>query len=200
MPRTRKNADADLSSASSTPQIITVPSMHYLMIDGTGDPNRSAWYAECVSALFGASYGVKFFLKKNRGTDHRVSPLEGLWWTPEMKDFSVERKEEWYWTMVIRQPDSLSVDLWEEIRSTVMKKKPSAALEQLRFTSFAEGKCAQVMHRGPYADEGPTIAALHRFIAEHGHGLRDKHHEIYLSDPRRSAPEKMKTILRQPIL
>ena len=199
MPRTRKSSDADLYSASSTPQIITVPSMHYLMIDGTGDPNRSAWYAECVSALFGASYGVKFFLKKNRGTDHRVSPLEGLWWTPEMKDFSVERKEEWYWTMVIRQPDSLSVDLWEEIRSTIMKKKPSAALEQLRFTSFAEGKCAQVMHRGPYADEGPTIAALHRFIAENGHRLRDKHHEIYLSDPRRCAPEKMKTILRQPV-
>ena len=199
MPRPRKSSDAELYSASVAPQIITVPSMNFLMIDGPGDPNRSAWYADCVSALFGASYGVKFFLKKNRGTDHRVSPLEGLWWTPDMKDFSVERKEDWYWTMMIRQPEHLSNELWEEIQSIVMKKKPSAAVEQLRFVPFTEGTCAQVMHRGPYADEGPTIAMLHRFIAESGHHLRDKHHEIYLSDPRRSAPERMKTILRQPI-
>jgi len=126
-------------------------------------------------------------------------PLEGLWWTPDMATFTTADKSAWDWRMMIMQPQQVTADVFEDAKAKAAKKNPSDAIARVRLERFAEGTAAQVMHIGPYATEGPTIERLHAFIAELGHERAGKHHEIYHSDPRRSAPEKMKTILRQPI-
>ena len=125
--------------------------------------------------------------------------LEGLWWMDDMTEFSVTRKDEWKWTAMMMQPDIITPDLVELARADLIKKKNPVAASKIRFESYHEGLSAQIMYFGPYADEGPTIQRLHEFILESGHQLRGKHHEIYLSDPRRTAPEKLKTVIRQPM-
>lgn len=182
--------------------VVDVPALSFLMIDGAGNPNTSQDYQHAVEALYGVSYAIKFMLKKEQGIDYVVMPLEGLWWVPDMREFSVEHKESWLWTMLLAQPREVTPALFERARAQVQQKKPSAALAQLRLEEIHEGLAAQIMHLGPYAAEGPTVARLHAFIHEHGYtfdGIQQKHHEIYLSDPRRAAPEKMKTIIRQPM-
>lgn len=179
--------------------VVDVPVMPFLMIDGAGNPNTSQDYQQAVEALYGVSYAIKFMLKKEQGLDYSVMPLEGLWWTPDMREFNVEHKERWLWTMLIAQPREVTPALFEQARAQVQQKKPSPALAQLRLEEFHEGLAAQIMHLGPYAAEGPTIARLHAFIREQGYTLDGKHHEIYLGDPRRAAPEKLKTIIRQPV-
>jgi hypothetical protein len=124
-------------------------------------------------------------------------PPEGLWWSDDMAAFDQGRKDEWKWTLMIAQPDLVTPEMVAEAIEAVRKRKDPPALAKLRFERFAEGKCAQIMHIGPYSEERPTIAKLHAFIAEQGSQLRGKHHEIYLSDPRRAKPEKMRTVLRQ---
>jgi hypothetical protein len=191
----------ELYSAGREPALLEVPELSFLMVDGHGDPNVSPAYAEAVEALYSVAYTVKFALKKSpRQLDHRVMPLEGLWWVPDMSQFSTTSKADWDWTLMIRQLDEVDQELVTAAVQQVTGKKALPAAARLRLERFREGLAAQVLHIGPYAAEGPTIQRLHAFISEHGYGLTGKHHEIYLGDPRRAAPEKLRTILRQPVI
>lgn len=178
--------------------VVDVPSFNYLMIDGHGDPNTSPLYKACVEALFSLSYALKFAVKKRMAIDYAVMPLEGLWWTDNPQE-NLQDKSRWQWTMLIVQPDMVTAELVEHLRAETSKKKDLPQLTNLRFETWTEGKVAQILHRGAYKDEAPTIAMLHDSILEQGYRFRGKHHEIYLKDPSRSAPEKLETILRQPI-
>jgi hypothetical protein len=181
------------------PVLVEVPEMRFLMIDGAGDPNTSPAYQEAIEALYGLTYTLKFMLKKRQGITYPVMALEGLWWTPDMREFGMDHKEDLRWTMMLMQPEMVTETLLAEARQQATKKKPSLAPTQARLETFQEGLAAQILHLGPYAVEAPTIARLHAFVRERGYHFRGKHHEIYLSDPRRSAPAKLKTIIRQPI-
>jgi len=178
---------------------VRVPELAFAMIDGHGDPNTSPAYREAVEALYGVSYTLKFALKKELGLTYRVGPLEGLWWADDMATFSVDRKGDWLWTMMIAQPDEVTAERFESALQDVRRKKGLEALDRTRLERFDEGLAAQVLYIGPYRDEGPTIERLHGFIDDAGYRLAKKHHEIYLGDPRRSAPEKLRTIIRQPV-
>ncbi|MGD9152283.1 MAG: GyrI-like domain-containing protein [Gammaproteobacteria bacterium] len=179
--------------------VVDVPAMNFLTIDGTGDPNTAQQYKDAVESLFSVSYALKFMIKKGKlGIDYAVMPLEGLWWTEKMEDFSVERKDDWQWTAMIMQPKWVTKVLVKQAIEQVKKKKGFVNLKDLHFTTITEGKAAQIMYIGPYANEAPTIQKIHDFIKQSGNKLSGKHHEIYLNDLRRSAPEKPKTILRQP--
>jgi hypothetical protein len=171
-----------------------------LRVDGSGDPNTASVYKDAVEALFSLSYTIKFGIKKgSTGTDYAVMPLEGLWWADDMKQFSVTRKDEWRWTMMIMQPKIVKRPMVETCRSALSRKKDLPALSEVEFAAFEEGRAAQILHVGPFTEEGPTIEKLHRFIEAQGLKLAGKHHEIYLSDIRRAAPAKWKTIIRQPV-
>ncbi|MBN1537005.1 MAG: GyrI-like domain-containing protein [Anaerolineales bacterium] len=178
--------------------LINVPSMNYLLVDGHGDPNTSLQYQKSVEALYSIAYKIKFILKP-QGIDFTVSPLEGLWWVDDMTKFSVKNKGEWDWTMMIMQPKWVEVDVFEKAREIVAKQKVIPELSKMRFESFEEGLAVQILYWGAYADESPTIARMHEFIHSSGLFTNGKHHEIYLGDPRKTAPEKLKTILRQPV-
>jgi hypothetical protein len=186
--------------SAKEPVMVTVPAFNYLMLDGKGNPNGNPQYQAVVEALYQFSYGLKFAIKKAGGVDYKVMPLEGLWWAADMAQFSMERKDEWLWTMLILQPDPVTTEWVEKIRGQLLAKKEASPLvSQVGFETYHEGACVQIMHLGPYADEGPNIARMHAYAHEMGYRLRSKHHEIYLSDPRRAAPEKMRTVLRQPV-
>ncbi len=180
--------------------IVEVPKWNYLMIDGEGDPNTSQSFQDAIDVLYPLSYTLKFMIKKGEiGIDYGVLPLEGLWWADDMTSFSVEDKDGWKWTLMIMQPDLVTEELVKEAIEQVRAKKNPVALPLARFESFEEGKAAQILHIGPFSEEGPTIEKVHSFIDENGSQRRGKHHEIYLSDIRRAAPEKWKTIIRQPM-
>ncbi len=191
----------ELYAPGRTPVIVEVPELSYLMIDGHGDPNTAAEFSEAVEALYSVAYGAKFAVKRAPdGIDYVVMPLEGLFWAPDMSVFATGDKSSWEWTLMIMQPDCVTGEIVDEARAAAEGKKSLEAIARVRSERFAEGRAAQIMHIGPYAAEGPTIQQLHAFIAEHGYQLAGKHHEIYLSDPRRTAPERMKTVIRQPIV
>ncbi len=177
---------------------VDVPLLRFLMLDGRGDPNTSPEYGRAVEALFSVSYAAKFVVKKTQGVDYAVMPLEGLWWADDMAAFVAGDRAQWQWTMMIMQPDFVADDVIEAAKSAVEKKKGIPAAGQLRLETFAEGACAQILHIGPFSDEGPTIERLHTFIDART-GRRGKHHEIYLSDIRRAAPATWKTVIRQPM-
>lgn len=178
---------------------VEVPALRFLMIDGQGDPNTSPAYAEAVEALFSVSYTAKFMLKKGpQAIDYVVMPLEGLWWSDDPSAFVANDRAQWQWTMMILQPDFVEEALIRTAIEEVARKKALPAAAALRLESFAEGRCAQILHVGPFSEEGPTIQRLHEFIDQRG-ALAGKHHEIYLSDIRRADPAKWKTILRQPM-
>jgi hypothetical protein len=192
--------DRALYAPGRVPEIIEVPEFLFLMVDGHGDPNISPGYREAVEALYSVSYTLKFAIKRSpRQLDYRVLPLEGLWWVADMSRFSTGHKDDWDWTAMIRQPEEIDRALLEEAVGMATARRQLPAAERLRLERFAEGLAAQVLHLGPYATEGPTIERLHSFIAERGYAPSGKHHEIYLSDPRRAAPERLKTVVRQPI-
>ena len=175
-----------------------IPEMNFLMIDGTGDPNTSLDYKEAIEALFTLSYTLKFMIKKGElGIDYGVMPLEGLWWVDDMSKFDQNKKEDWKWTAMIMQPEVVTNELVASATEEVRKKKNPKALSLIRFEAFTEGKAAQTLHIGPFSEEGPTIKKVHDFIIDNGYKLSGKHHEIYLSDIRRAAPQKWKTIIRQ---
>jgi len=179
-------------------EIVNVPEMNFLMIDGKGDPNITQEFSDAVEALFGVSYTLKFIIKKGElEIDYGVMPLEGLWWADDMSSFKTGDKSKWKWTLMIMQPEYITNDLVTEACRQVQKKKNPAALSKIRFESFLEGQAAQTMHIGPFSEEGPTIKRVHDFISGQGYTLFGKHHEIYLSDIRKAAPEKWKTIIRQ---
>lgn len=179
--------------------IVDVPKVNFLMIDGAGDPNTAQEFRDAIEALYAVSYALKFMIKREKQIDYIVMPLEGLWWVDDMTQFSMENKDIWKWTQMIMQPEFVTKDLVEKALEQAEKKKNPPALSKIRFESLHEGLSAQIMHIGPYSAEGPTIEKLHNFIRENGYEPRGKHHEIYLSDPRKSAPEKMRTVIRQPM-
>ena len=181
--------------------VVDVPPMSFLMADGHGDPNTAPAYKDAVEALYAVAYKVKFASKKELGRDYVVPPLEGLWWAEDMALFSTRRdKSTWDWTMMIMQPDWVTQDMVDDAVRQVSRSKDLPALDRLRLEAYHEGLAVQIMHVGSYDEEGPTIARMHeQYIPEHGYAPAGKHHEIYLSDPRRTAPEKLKTVLRQPV-
>lgn len=179
---------------------VDVPTFRYLMIDGQGDPNSSPEYAEAVEALFSVSYTAKFMLKKGvQALDYAVMPLEGLWWADDMAAFVANDKAQWKWTMMIMQPAFVDAETIAQAMTDVLKKKKLLAVSQLRLEAFSEGRCAQILHIGPFSEEGPTIQRLHDFIDARA-SRTGKHHEIYLSDIRRANPANWKTIIRHPML
>lgn len=178
---------------------VDVPAMNYLMVDGEGDPNTAQAYADAIEALFMVSYTLKFMIKKGAAAiDYGVMPLESLWWTDDMSKFSAADKSNWKWTAMIMQPSFVTPEIVAQAIADVQKRKNPAAISRVRLASLSEGKCAQIMHIGPFSEEGPTIEKVHQFIDARS-GRTGKHHEIYLSDIRRAAPSKWKTIIRQPM-
>jgi hypothetical protein len=177
---------------------VTAPRLHFLMLDGRGDPEAPE-FQHAVEALFSLAYALKFMLKKEQGLDYGVMPLEGLWWTDDMAAFTSGDRENWRWTLMIMQPEFMTPELVDGAKADVKKKKNLALLEQVKFLPWCEGEAAQILHVGPFAGEAATVSRLHALIKEKGYHLCGKHHEIYLSDPRRTAPEKLKTIIRQPV-
>jgi hypothetical protein len=177
-----------------------VPAGVFVMVDGTGDPNGSARFDEAIGMLYPVCYTAKF-ASKALGHDYKVMPLEGLWWAEDLTAFDLERREEWLWTLMIRQPDFVDDELLRGavVQALEKRKIDERQASELRFERFEEGLSVQALHIGPYEEEGPLIDRMHAWAAEKGYRLRDKHHEIYLGDPRRAAPEKLKTILRQPV-
>jgi hypothetical protein len=177
---------------------IDVPAFNFLMADGEGDPNTSRSYQEVVEALYSVSYSVKFTLKREKQRDYVVMPLEGLWWADDLSSFNRDEKDRWKWTMMIMQPPEASKQMIQSAIASVRAKKGLPGLERIRFGEFSEGRCAQTLHVGPFSTEEPTIRRVHDYISSRS-ALRGKHHEIYLSDIRRAAPEGWKTIIRQPM-
>ncbi len=182
------------------PVFVTVPPLQYLVVDGHGDPNHSQLFQDATAALFSLAYTIKFMVKKgSQAVDYGVMPLEGLWWADDMRLFSAEDKSNWKWSIMIMQPPFITQQTVTEAKALAAQKKQLPQLENIRLETMEEGLCAQVLHIGPYSAEGPTIENLHRFIKDNGYTLSGKHREIYIGDVRRSAPEKLKTIIRQPI-
>jgi len=181
-------------------EIVDVPEMQFLMVDGHGDPNLAPEYAEAIETLYAVAYKMKFMSKKTLERDYTVPPLEGLWWAEDMDTFITRDKSAWDWTMMIMTPDWITPEIFADAVDDVSKKKNPAALDKVRLENYAEGLSVQIMHIGSYDDETPVLAAMHgEFIPENGFVENGKHHEIYLSDPRKVAPEKLKTVLRQPV-
>lgn len=179
--------------------LVDVPQLSFLMIDGKGDPNRVPAYAQAIEALYSVAFTAKFMMKLGpKKIDFRVMPLEGLWWADDMSDFAAAKRDRWKWTAMMAVPAAVTAKVLAEAKAKAAERKSLPALPLLRLEVFREGRAAQTMFVGPWSEEGPTIAALHRFIEESGHRLAGKHHEIYLSDPRRTTPAKLRTIVRQP--
>jgi len=186
-------------TAAAAPAVVDLPPMSYLMVDGQGDPNTSADYAAAIGALYGVSFTLKFTFKRGpERVDYKVMPLEGLWWADDMASFVRGDRAKWHWTAMIMQPDFVTRTHVDAAIAAAGLKRPNEMLGKLRLERFAEGRAAQLLHTGPYSAEAPNIERLHAFIAEQGGKLSGRHHEIYLSDPRRVAPERLKTIIRQP--
>jgi hypothetical protein len=185
--------------------VVTVPDLQYLMIDGHGDPNTSAEYRDAITTLFPVAYALKFFSKRELDRDYAVMPLEALWWADDMASFTTARdKSRWSWTALNLVPDWLTAEHVDAaVAATRAKGVAPAALQQLdalRLESLDEGLCVQTLHVGSYDDEAPVLARMHdEVIPSHGLTMTGRHHEIYLSDARRTAPEKLRTILRQPV-
>jgi hypothetical protein len=180
--------------------IIEVPALNYFMIDGAGDPNTAPTYKAAIEALYAASYTLKFMSKEELKRDYVVPPLEGLWWAEDMADFAARRKDRWLWTMMIVVPDFVERSMGERAITRAIGKKALPALTKLRFERLEEGQVVQTLHIGAYDDEGPILKRLHEeFLPANGLTEAGHHHEIYLSDPRKTAAGKLKTILRQPV-
>lgn len=189
--------------SAKEPVTVRVPKMGFIMVDGQGNPNTSKDFQEAIKALYAVAYTTKFTLKKSaKRKDFVVMPLETLWWADDNEDFLKGNKDKWYWTAMIMVPDHVTKKVVEDTIDQLKKKgkdRELPALPKLRLEEFDEGMCAQMMHIGPYSAERPNIERLHKFIEASGHTISGKHHEIYLGDPRRTVPEKLKTVIRQPM-
>ena len=194
-----KKVYRDHYTAKAQPSLVEVPARPFLMIDGRGDPNTSQAYRNAVLALYPLAYGIRKELKDRTGDAYTVMPLEGLWWVDDMAQFDADDKSDWQWTAMICQPDLVTEKLLADIAPIVVEKKKLESGHLVRLAEYEEGHAAQILHLGPYSEEAPTIERLHEFIADEGHELRGRHHEIYLSDPRKVEPAKVKTIIRQPV-
>ena len=187
-------------AARDSPQLLTVPDLQYLMIDGAGDPNTPA-FAEATAALYPVAYTLKFASRRTLDRDHVVMPLEGLWWAEDMSSFTAARdKSRWSWTLMIMVPDWIGRDLFVAAVEQVAARRRPARLDDVRLETLSEGLCAQALHVGPYDDEAALLERMHdEFIPGRGLTMVGRHHEIYLSDARRADPAKLRTILRQPV-
>lgn len=194
--------------------VVDVPSMNFLMLDGQGDPNTAQEYQDAIEALYAVAFKLKFTSKKVLGKDYVVPPLEGLWGSGGMETKLIEAKDEaewlerfaasdkdtWRWTMMVMQPEWVTEDMFKEVGEQVRKAKGLSAIEKMRWETYHEGLSVQIMYVGPFADEGPTLAKMHLdFLPNNGYIEDGMHHEIYLSDARKTAPEKLMTVLRQPV-
>ncbi|HCS39600.1 MAG TPA: hypothetical protein DIW44_08445 [Anaerolineaceae bacterium] len=195
----KKQYKALYNPSAKENSIIDIPPLTYIMVDGHGDPNTSPVYVEAIQTLYSLAYTLKFHCKTALEKDFTVMGLEGLWWVPDMGSFSTAKKSDWDWTMMILQPDFITPALFEEAKSKAVAKGKAPLADIARLETYHEGTSVQIMYFGPYADEGPTIAKMHAYAFEQGYVLNGKHHEIYMSDARKVAPEKNKTIIRQPI-
>jgi hypothetical protein len=182
-------------------QIIEVPELQYLMIDGHGDPNTAPEFTSAVEALYPIAYALKFASKTTLDRDYVVMPLEGLWWADDYAAFTSARdKSRWSWTLMIMQPGWIDAAMFADAVAKASAKRPSARLADVRLETLTEGRCVQTLHVGAFDDEAPVLARMHDdFIPSQGARMTGRHHEIYLSDRRKVAPEKLRTILRQPI-
>lgn len=182
-------------------EVLHLPDLQYLMIDGHGDPNTSPAFAEAVEALYPVAYTVKFASKRDLGRDYVVPPLEGLWWADDMRSFTAARdKTRWDWTLMLMVPDWIDRALVVGAVGQADAKGRAARVDDIRLETLAEGRCVQTLHVGAFDEEAAVLARMHdEFIPDHGLRRVGKHHEIYLSDLRRVAPEKRRTILRQPV-
>lgn len=201
MPKTDLKKDLKHLYQPSTKAVVEVdvPQMNYLMVDGEGDPNTSQSYTEAVEVLFMVAYAVKFMVKKGTlAIDYGVMPLEGLWWVNDMTQFSIHDKSNWKWTAMVMQPAFVTVQTIEQALCEVKRQKNPLGIDKVRFAPFTEGRCAQIMHIGPFSEKGPTIERIHQYVQSKGEPT-GKHHEIYLSDIRKADLAKWKTIIRQPM-
>lgn len=182
-------------------EIIDIPPMHYLMVDGHGDPNTSQAFVDALESLYPVAYKLKFASKNLLEKDYVVPPLEGLWWANDMATFTAMRdKSQWDWTMMLMTPEWITNDMFLDAVAKASEKNPPKSIAKVRLETLSEGRCAQTLHLGSYDDEAPILEKLHsEFIPNHGYEMTGKHHEIYFSDFRKVSPEKLKTILRQPI-
>jgi hypothetical protein len=190
---------------------VDVPTLGFAAVIGSGAPGGSE-FTQALQALYAVSYGAHFLLKKRRGHAPRVMPLEALWWVddPHQQDvlaavaagqatMADTDRDRWRWQAMIMQPDPVDAEIVAAALAQARERKPVPGLDRLRYIRWAEGRCAQLLHIGPYAEEGPSIARLHQAITAAGYQPRGRHHEIYLGDPRRSAPQSLRTILRHPV-
>lgn len=182
-------------------RVVDIPKMQYLMVDGHGDPNTSQEFKDAIFALYPVAYKLKFASKLGLGKDYVVMPLEGLWWAEDMSTFTTARdKSQWDFTLMIMQPDWITQEMFKAAVEKVAEKDPPASLSEVRFETLDEGMTVQTLHVGSFDSEAEVLDKLHHdFVPTHNLRLTGKHHEIYLSDFRKVAPEKLRTILRQPV-
>ncbi|MBI9097978.1 MAG: GyrI-like domain-containing protein [Spirochaetaceae bacterium] len=185
-------------SSKKQPQIVTIPAMQYVTFRGKGDPNRSIEFENAMGVLYGMAYTLKFSLKEE-GKDFVVAPLEGQWWAEDMKDFTEDNKDNWFWKVMIALPDYITEKEFKEAKAKLQIKKNPPMLERAELETLEDGLSVQVLYLGPYAQEAATISAMHHFAEEQGYRLRGKHREVYMSNPQRTAPEKLRTIIRHPL-
>ena len=188
-------------ASAKTPVFVDVPPMQYLMVKGKGDPGSSQAFKDAIEALYPLAYGLKFMSKIDNEQDYVVMPLECQWWMGDAEDeWDMNRRDDWEFNLMIMQPDIITQEMFEAVFEKVKVKKNPKALPLVKFETIEEGKCVQILHIGPYSEEGPTVEKNHNFAFEQGYQLRGRHREIYLSDIRRTQPKKLKTIIRQPII
>ena len=183
-------------------RVLEMPSLQYLMIDGSGDPNTSPEYVAALEALYPIAYKLKFASKRDLGRDYVVPPLEGLWWADDMASFTSTRdKSQWHWTMMILAPEWIDRAMFEATIAAIAKTNAAPSrLGDVRLQTLAEGRCVQTLHHGSYDDEAPTLARMHdEFIPSQGLSMTGLHHEVYFTDARKTPTEKMRTLLRQPV-
>lgn len=196
----KKLFKAFYSPKPGKPEIVTMPPMQFLTVSGQGDPNTEQSFQDAIAALYGTVYGLKFTRKKEGiGPDFSVGALEGIWWTKTGKIFEKGQPADWLWTIMIWLPDYIAADDVEKQLEVLKTKKSNPALDKVKLGKMKEGQSVQIMHIGPYDTEQPDVDFMHQYAKEHGYVPSGKHHEIYLGDPRRTAPEKLRTILRHPV-
>lgn len=185
---------------NTTWRLVDVPEQRFIGVDGSGDPNRTPAYAEAVRALYSVAYTLRFAVKRAGGREFVVGPLEGLWWADDYAAFTDRDKDAWHWTMLIGQPEWITSEMIDDARSAALEKKRFPVIAKVREVTLCEGRCAQVLHIGSYDDETPVLHRLHtEYLPERGLAPSGEHHEIYLGDPRRTEPARLKTVLRQPV-
>lgn len=185
-------------TGKSEPQIVTIPPMKYVLVSGKGDPNNSEEFEQAVGVIYALAYTMKFESKKKE-RDFVVAPMEGQWWAEDLNDFKDANRDNWLWNLMIALPDHIDKEDFENAKSIVKRKKNPSGLEKAKFEVMEDGTVVQVKYIGPYSEEAATIAGMHHYAEERGYRLRGRHREVYLSDPRKTDPGKLKTIIRHPV-